>query len=283
MKTIAVLGSTGSIGTQTLEVVEELGNIRVAAISGNQNIDLLEKQARKFRPELVAVMDGKKAELLKSRLADTNIRVCAGMEGLKAAATLDGVQTVVTSVVGNVGLEPTFAAIAAGKDIALANKETLVSAGQLVMDHVRRYGVSIYPVDSEHSAIFQSLQGNEGNAVRRILLTASGGPFRGKKRKDVCGVRERGISRAIERQPQNERDRDRAQRRRDFHFGADPAYRVHRSRRREQSPHRVRSGRRHRFHRQAGQNALKIRSGVPLTADQSIRFHRPRAEIKTFS
>lgn len=185
MKTIVVLGSTGSIGTQTLEVVEELGNIRVAAISGNQNIDLLEKQARKFRPELVAVMDGKKAELLKSRLADTNIRVCAGMEGLKAAATLDGVQTVVTSVVGNVGLEPTFAAIAAGKDIALANKETLVSAGQLVMDHVRRYGVSIYPVDSEHSAIFQSLQGNEGNAVRRILLTASGGPFRGKKRKEL--------------------------------------------------------------------------------------------------
>ena len=185
MKTIAVLGSTGSIGTQTLEVVEELGNIRVAAISGNQNIDLLEKQARKFRPELVAVMDGKKAELLKSRLADTNIRGCAGMEGLKAAATLDGVQTVVTSVVGNVGLEPTFAAIAAGKDIALANKETLVSAGQLVMDHVRRYGVSIYPVDSEHSAIFQSLQGNEGNAVRRILLTASGGPFRGKKRKEL--------------------------------------------------------------------------------------------------
>ncbi len=107
------------------------------------------------------------------------------MEGLKAAATLDGVQTVVTSVVGNVGLEPTFAAIAAGKDIALANKETLVSAGQLVMDHVRRYGVSIYPVDSEHSAIFQSLQGNEGNAVRRILLTASGGPFRGKKRKEL--------------------------------------------------------------------------------------------------
>lgn len=181
MKTIAILGSTGSIGTQTLEVAEEIGNIRVAAMTGNQNIDLLEKQARKFRPELVAVMDKKKAEILKSRLADTDIRVASGMEGLKEAATMDGVQTVVTSIVGNVGLEPTFAAIAAGKDIALANKETLVSAGQLVMDMVRQYGVSLYPVDSEHSAIFQCLQGNEGNAVRRILLTASGGPFRGKK------------------------------------------------------------------------------------------------------
>lgn len=181
MKTIAILGSTGSIGTQTLEVAEEIGNIRVAAMTGNQNIDLLEKQARKFRPELVAVMDKKKAEILKSRLADTDIRVASGMEGLKEAATMDGVQTVMTSIVGNVGLEPTFAAIAAGKDIALANKETLVSAGQLVMDMVRQYGVSLYPVDSEHSAIFQCLQGNEGNAVRRILLTASGGPFRGKK------------------------------------------------------------------------------------------------------
>lgn len=185
MKTITVLGSTGSIGTQTLEVAEELGNIRIAAITGNQNIDLLEKQARKFHPELVAVMDEKKAEILKSRLADMDIRVCSGMEGLKAAATLDCVQCVVTSVVGNVGLEPTFAAISAGKDIALANKETLVSAGKLVMDLVHQNGVSIYPVDSEHSAIFQALRGNEGNAVRRILLTASGGPFRGKKREEL--------------------------------------------------------------------------------------------------
>lgn len=185
MKTITVLGSTGSIGTQTLEVAEELGNIRIAAITGNQNIDLLEKQARKFRPDFVAVMDKKKAEILKSRLADMDIRIGAGMEGLKEAATLDSVQTVVTSVVGNVGLEPTFAAITAGKDIALANKETLVSAGQLVMDLIRQNGVSIYPVDSEHSAIFQCLRGNEGNAIRRILLTASGGPFRGKRRPEL--------------------------------------------------------------------------------------------------
>lgn len=185
MKTISILGSTGSIGTQTLEVVEEIGGIRVAAITGNQNIDLLEQQARKFRPELVAVMDKGKAEMLKGRLADTDIFICAGMEGLKKAATLADVQTVVTSVVGNVGLEPTFAAISAGKNIALANKETLVSAGQLVMDLVKQNNVSIYPVDSEHSAIFQALQGNAGNAVRRILLTASGGPFRGKKRDDL--------------------------------------------------------------------------------------------------
>lgn len=185
MKAISILGATGSIGTQTLEVVEEIGGIRVAAITGNQNIDLLEQQARKFHPELVAVMAKGKAEMLKGRLADTDIFVCAGMEGLKKAATLEDVQTVVTSVVGNVGLEPTFAAISAGKNIALANKETLVSAGQLVMNLVKQNGVSIYPVDSEHSAIFQALQGNEGNAVRRILLTASGGPFRGKKRADL--------------------------------------------------------------------------------------------------
>lgn len=185
MKTIAILGATGSIGTQTLEVAEQLEDIRIAAITGNQNIDLLEKQARKFRPDFVAVMDKKKAEMLKSRLADMDIRIGAGMEGLKEAATLDSVQTVVTSVVGNVGLEPTFAAITAGKDIALANKETLVSAGQLVMDLIRQNGVSIYPVDSEHSAIFQCLRGNEGNAIRRILLTASGGPFRGKRRPEL--------------------------------------------------------------------------------------------------
>lgn len=179
------MGSTGSIGTQTLEVVENLGDIRVAALTGNQNIDLLEQQARKFRPEFVAVMQEDKAETLRGRLADTDVRVLCGMEGLLAAATCDGVDTVVTSVVGNIGLKPTFAAIEAGKNIALANKETLVSAGQLVMDAARRHSSRIYPVDSEHSAIFQSLQGNEGNAIARILLTASGGPFRGKKRKEL--------------------------------------------------------------------------------------------------
>ena len=185
MRRISILGSTGSIGTQTLEVVENLGDIRVAALTGNQNIDLLEQQARKFRPEFVAVMQEDKAETLRGRLADTDVRVLCGMEGLLAAATCDGVDTVVTSVVGNIGLKPTFAAIEAGKNIALANKETLVSAGQLVMDAARRHSSRIYPVDSEHSAIFQSLQGNEGNAIARILLTASGGPFRGKKREEL--------------------------------------------------------------------------------------------------
>ena len=180
MRTISILGSTGSIGTQTLEVVEVLGDIQVGAISGNHNIKLLEEQTRKFRPRLVSVMDEDNAKELKSRLADTNCKVVAGMDGLVEAATLGEADTVVTSVVGNVGLRPTFEAISAGKNIALANKETLVSAGQLVMDLAKKKGISIYPVDSEHSAIFQSLQGNKDNQIRRILLTASGGPFRGK-------------------------------------------------------------------------------------------------------
>ena len=134
MRKISILGSTGSIGTQTLEVVENLENIKVMAITGNSNIDLLEQQARKFRPELVAVMDEKNAKILQDRLADMNIRIVSGMDGLVEAATYEGVDTVVTSVVGNIGLKPTFEAIRAGKNIALANKETLVSAGQLVMD-----------------------------------------------------------------------------------------------------------------------------------------------------
>lgn len=188
MRKISILGSTGSIGTQTLEVVENLENIKVMAITGNSNIALLEKQARKFQPELVAVMDEKNAEMLKEKLADMDIRVVSGMDGLVEAATYDGVDTVVTSVVGNVGLKPTFEAIRAGKNIALANKETLVSAGQLVMDLAKKHNIKIYPVDSEHSAIFQSLQGNEGNKIERILLTASGGPFRGKKREELLHV-----------------------------------------------------------------------------------------------
>ena len=188
MRKLSILGSTGSIGTQTLEVVSNLEDMQVLALTGNSNIDLLEEQARKFQPKLVAVMDETNAKRLQARLADTGTRVAGGMEALVEAATLDEVDTVVTSVVGNVGLQPTFAAIRAGKNIALANKETLVSAGQLVMDLAKQYQVKIYPVDSEHSAIFQSLQGNEGNPIRRILLTASGGPFRGKKRKELEGV-----------------------------------------------------------------------------------------------
>jgi len=188
MRKISILGSTGSIGTQTLEVVEILENIKVMAITGNSNIKLLEEQARKFQPELVAVMDEKNAEILKERLSDMDVRVVSGMDGLVEAATYEGVDTVVTSVVGNVGLKPTFEAIRAGKNIALANKETLVSAGQLVMDLAKKHNIKIYPVDSEHSAIFQSLQGNEGNKIERILLTASGGPFRGKKKEELLHV-----------------------------------------------------------------------------------------------
>ena len=188
MRKISILGSTGSIGTQTLEVVEILENIKVMAITGNSNVKLLEEQARKFQPELIAVMDEKNAEILKEKLSDLNIRVVSGMDGLVEAATYEGVDTVVTSVVGNVGLKPTFEAIRAGKNIALANKETLVSAGQLVMDLAKKHNINIYPVDSEHSAIFQSLQGNEGNKIERILLPASGGPFRGKNREELLHV-----------------------------------------------------------------------------------------------
>ncbi|WP_313527387.1 1-deoxy-D-xylulose-5-phosphate reductoisomerase [Anaerotignum sp.] len=188
MREISILGSTGSIGTQTLEVIENLKEIRVAGISGNHNIDLLEKQVRRFKPRFVAVMDERKAKILKERLSDVDTKVLSGMKGLIEVATIQSVDTVVTSVVGNVGLKPTFEAISAGKNIALANKETLVSAGQLVMDLAKKKNISIYPVDSEHSAIFQSLQGNEGNPIRRILLTASGGPFRGRRKEELAHI-----------------------------------------------------------------------------------------------
>ncbi len=186
---ISILGSTGSIGTQTLEVVREIGGLNVCAITANNNIDLLEKQIREFKPELAAVMDENKAAELKERVKDCNVAVLGGMEGLIEAATYKKSDTVVTSVVGNIGILPTFEAIKAGKNIALANKETLVSAGELIINAVKENGVKIYPVDSEHSAIFQSLQGNKGNKIRRILLTASGGPFRGKTREELKNVK----------------------------------------------------------------------------------------------
>ncbi len=188
MREISILGSTGSIGTQTLEVIENLKEIRVAGISGNHNIDLLEKQVRRFKPRFVAVMDERNAKILKERLSDVDTKVLSGMKGLIEVATIQSVDTVVTSVVGNVGLKPTFEAISAGKNIALANKETLVSAGRLVMDLAKKKNISIYPVDSEHSAIFQSLQGNVGNPIRRILLTASGGPFRGRRKEELAHI-----------------------------------------------------------------------------------------------
>lgn len=188
MRQISILGSTGSIGKQTLEVLDVIGGISVAGISGNENIELLEKQARKYLPRIVAVMNEEKAKELRLRLNDLPIQVLAGMEGLVAVATMPEIDTVVTSVVGNVGLLPTFEAISSGKNIALANKETLVSAGKLVMDLAKEKKVAIYPVDSEHSAIFQSLQGNGNNKIRRILLTASGGPFRGKTRAQLENI-----------------------------------------------------------------------------------------------
>ena len=179
-KTIALLGATGSIGRQTLEVARELG-LTVAALTAHTNIDLLERQARQFRPRLAAVYDAAAAAVLRDRLSDTDIEVLAGKEGLLAAATLAEADTLVTAVMGSVGLAPTLAAIRQGKRIALANKETLVCAGELVMSAAAEYGAEIIPVDSEHSAVFQCLQGcRDRGEVRRILLTCSGGPFYGK-------------------------------------------------------------------------------------------------------
>ena len=179
-KTIALLGATGSIGRQTLEVARELG-LTVAALTAHTNIDLLERQARQFRPRLAAVYDAAAAAVLRDRLSDTDIEVLAGEEGLLAAATLAEADTLVTAVMGSVGLAPTLAAIRQGKRIALANKETLVCAGELIMSAAAEYGAEIIPVDSEHSAVFQCLQGcRDRGEVRRILLTCSGGPFYGK-------------------------------------------------------------------------------------------------------
>lgn len=186
---ISILGSTGSIGTQTLEVIREIGGINVCALTANNNIELLEKQIREFKPELAAVMNEEKAAILTKRVSDCNTKILSGMEGLIEAAVITESDTVVTSVVGNIGIVPTFEAVKAKKNIALANKETLVSAGELIMTAVSDYGVKIFPVDSEHSAIFQSLQGNNSNKIRRILLTASGGPFRGKTRDELINVK----------------------------------------------------------------------------------------------
>lgn len=178
MKKIAVLGSTGSIGTQTLEIVRANGDIRVESVAAGSNIDLLEKQIREFRPRIAAVWNEEKAKELSVRVADTRTRVLSGKEGIIAAATVEKADTVVTGIVGMIGIEPTIAAIRCGKDIALANKETLVCAGHIIMPLAKERGVRILPVDSEHSAIFQSLRGNKKNRIAKILLTASGGPFR---------------------------------------------------------------------------------------------------------
>ena len=189
MKKIAILGSTGSIGTQTLEVVRENKDIEVLGLAAGKNIELLEQQIREFHPVCVAVWSEGKAEELKVKIADTDTRVVTGMEGLIEIAMLEKAEILVTAIVGMIGLCPTIAAIQAGKDIALANKETMVTAGHLIMPMAKEYNVHILPVDSEHSAIFQSLQGNKGNPIHKILLTASGGPFRGKKEEDLLNIR----------------------------------------------------------------------------------------------
>ncbi len=187
---LSILGSTGSIGTQTLDIVSQNpDDLSVVAMSCGRNIDLFEKQIRKYKPSLVSVADESLAADLKTRLKDMDITVCYGMDGLIAVATFEEADTVVTAVVGMIGVQPTIAAIKAKKTIALANKETLVTAGHIIMPLAKEMGVSILPVDSEHSAIFQSLNGERQNKISKILLTASGGPFRGKTLDELENVK----------------------------------------------------------------------------------------------
>ena len=191
MKNLSVLGSTGSIGVQTLDVVRSTGRYNVVALTTNRNIRLLEEQIKEFKPLLAVVMDEEKAEELRKSLESqgmTDVKVEAGMDGLVHAATMEEAETVVVSVVGNIGIKPTYEAIYAKKEIALATKEVLVSGGQLIKDAAKENGVNILPIDSEHSAIFQSLQGNSMNKIAKIILTASGGPFRGRKREELVDV-----------------------------------------------------------------------------------------------
>lgn len=188
MKRIGILGSTGSIGTQTLDVVRANKDIEVTALAAGSNIGLLEKQMREFRPRLVSVWDPERAKELRERTRDLGIPVESGMDGLIAVATEEMSEILVTAVVGMIGIRPTIAAMEAGKDIALANKETLVTAGHLIMPLAREKKVRILPVDSEHSAIFQCLSGEKGNRIHKILLTASGGPFRGKTREELRDI-----------------------------------------------------------------------------------------------
>ena len=188
MKRIAILGSTGSIGTQTLDVVRANGDIEVVGIAAGRNIDALESQIREFSPKICGVWDEEKAKELAVRVADTDTKIVSGMEGLLEITVMEGYEILVTAVVGMIGIRPTMAAIEAGKDIALANKETLVTAGHLIIPLVKEKKVRLLPVDSEHSAIFQCLNGEHGNKIEKILLTASGGPFRGWTREQMKNV-----------------------------------------------------------------------------------------------
>ena len=189
MKKIAILGSTGSIGTQTLEVVRENGDIEVLGLAAGNNIKLLEQQIREFSPKVVAVWKEEKAKELRENIKDLNVKVVSGMDGLIEVSVLPDTEILVTAIVGMIGIRPTIEGIKAGKDIALANKETLVTAGHIIMPLAKEYNVQILPVDSEHSAIFQSLQGGQHQAVKKILLTASGGPFRGRKQEQLINIK----------------------------------------------------------------------------------------------
>lgn len=188
MKKIAVLGSTGSIGTQTMDIVRANEDLQVSVIAAGSNIKLAEQQIREFHPQLCVIYDEKAAKQLKENISDLSTKVLSGMEGMLEAAVYPKTDTVVTAMVGMIGIRPTIAAIEAGKNIALANKETLVTAGHLIMPLAKKYGVSILPVDSEHSAIFQSLNGENPERVHKILLTASGGPFRGRTKEELKGM-----------------------------------------------------------------------------------------------
>lgn len=189
MTKIAVLGSTGSIGTQTLDIVSKNEDLQVAGLAAGKNIELLEQQIRTFKPRLAAVGDPALAKELAVQVKDTDCRVVGGMEGLIELAVMEETDILVTAIVGMIGIRPTIEAICARKDIALANKETLVTAGHIIMPLAEKKGVKIYPVDSEHSAIYQCLHGEKSESIQKLLITASGGPFRGKKRDELENVR----------------------------------------------------------------------------------------------
>lgn len=188
MKNIAILGSTGSIGTQTLDIVRKEKGLKVIGLAAGNNIELLEEQIREFHPKVVCVWSDDRAKDLKEKIRDTDVKVVTGIEGLIEVSILEEIEILVTAIVGMIGIRPTIAAIKAGKDIALANKETLVTAGHLIMPLAREYKVNILPVDSEHSAIFQSLNGEDKNSINKILLTASGGPFRSRKKQELENI-----------------------------------------------------------------------------------------------
>lgn len=185
---IAILGSTGSIGTQTLDIVRKNKDLQVLGLAAGKNISMLEEQIREFSPRLAAVGDEEKAAELRERVKDTDCKVVGGMDGLLELAAMEGTQILVTAIVGMIGIRPTIEGIKAGKDIALANKETLVTAGHIIMPLAEQYGVRILPVDSEHSAIFQALNGEEHKTIDKLLITASGGPFKGRKTEDLRDI-----------------------------------------------------------------------------------------------